>query len=155
MAKKDEKKTDFTDFLAHLEYLGYEIQYTGSEEDEQGLYATHHQRPALWVFKRFVGVGVSIGYCMGQNAATYVSDYLKIINEFNKKTIVSAVYTNADAERPNLSICAMFTAPYEKRAFGIFMDEIHKDHDEMRKAADFDFYAEDDIVEVVPTAQVS
>ncbi len=155
MCREDEKKSDFQDFLAHIEFMGYEIRYTGSEEDEQGLYATHHQRPTLWVFKRFVGVGVSIAYCMGQNAVTYVSDYLKIINDFNKRSIVSAFYTSVDEEKPNLRMCAIFAAPYEKRAFGIFMDEIHRDHDEMRKTSDFDFYAEDDIIAVVPTAQVS
>ncbi len=155
MAKKGEERTEFQDFLAHLEYMGYEVQYTGSKEDEQGLYATHHRRPSLWVFKRFVGVGVSISYCMGQNAVTCLSDYLKAINEFNKRSIVSTFYTNIDGESPNLSICAMFAAPYERRAFGVFMDEMHRDHDEMRKASDFDFYAEDDTVDIVSTAQVS
>ncbi len=155
MAKKDEKGNEFQYFLAHLEYLGYEVRYTGSEDDEHGLYATHHHRPSLWVFKRFVGVGVSIAYCMGQNAVNYASDYLKIINDFSRRSLVSAFYTNVDGERPNLNMCAVFAASYEKRAFGIFMDDIHRDHDEMRKSSEFDFYAEDGIVEVMPTAQVS
>jgi hypothetical protein len=155
MCREDERKNDFPDFLAHLEYLGYEIRYTGGEEDEQGIHAIHHHRPAIWVFKRFVGVGVTITYCMGQNAVKHISDYLKVINDFNKNSIVSTVYTDVDGEKPNLSICAIFAAPYEKRAFGIFMDQIHRDHDEMRKASDFDFYGEDDIVDVVPAAQVS
>jgi len=155
MCREDERKNDFPDFLAHLEYLGYEIRYTGGEEDEQGIHAIHHQRPAVWVFKRFVGVGVTITYCMGQNAVNYISDYLKVINDFNKNSIVSVVYTDVDGEKPNLNICAIFAAPYEKRAFGIFMDQIHRDHDEMRKTSDFDFYGEDDIVDVVPAAQVS
>jgi len=155
MCKEDERKSDFQDFLAHLEYMGYEIRYTGSEEDERGLHAVHHQRPAIWVFKRFVGVGVTITYCMGQNAVTYLSDYLKAINDFNKNSFISVFYTNVDEERPNLNICAIFPAHYEKKAFGIFMDQIHKDHDETRKASDFDFYGEDDIVGIVPAAQVS
>jgi hypothetical protein len=120
MAKKSEERTDFQDFLEHLSYLGYEIRYTGKKEDKQGVYATHQKRPALWVFQRVVGVGVSIGYCMGQNARTYASDYLKIINECNRKSLVSSFYTDNEAERPNLQICAMFPAPYEKNAFGIF-----------------------------------
>jgi hypothetical protein len=155
MCTEDEKKNGFRDFLTHLEYLGYEIRYTGSEDDENGLYATHHHRPVLWIFSRFIGVGVSVAYCMGQNAVTYLSDYLKIINDANKRSIVSSFYTNVEGEKPNLSICAIFAAPYEKKAFGIFIDEFHRDHDGMRKTSDFDFYAEDDIVDIVPAAQVS
>lgn len=156
MKKGDNEKNDFREFLEHLEYLGYEILYTGDEaEDKEGVHAVHHQRPNLWVFRRFIGVGVSVGYGMGQNAVTYVSDYLKIINEFNKRSIVCVFYTNADAERPNINICAMFAAPYDKRAFGVFMDEVHKDHDEMRKISEFNFYAEDTLIDVVPKAQVS
>lgn len=155
MAKKEETKVDFQLFLEHLEYLGYEIQYRGDKEDEQGIYADHHKRPTLWVFKRFVGVGISIAYCMGKNAVTYAADYLKIINDFNRKSIVGAFYTDNEADRPNLRICAIFAAQYNKKTFGIFMDDLYRDHDEMKNTSDFDFYAEDDTVEIMPTAQVS
>lgn len=155
MKKGGDTKNDFPDFLTHLEYLGYEVQYTGEEEDESGIGALHEHRPGLWVFKRHIGIGVTITYGMGQNAVTYLSDYLRLLNRLNKESIISTFYTNADEEKPNVHICAMYAATYERRSFGTFMDMLHRDHDNLRKISEFDFYTEDGIIEVVPKTQVS
>lgn len=155
MKKKDDANNDFPEFLSHLEYLGYEIK-PDDENPEKNATAVHEKRPNLWVFKRWVGMGITVTYRMGQNAVTYLCDYLKVLNQLNGKSLVSTFYTNADAGEANVHICALYTAPYDKRSFSVFMDMFHQDHDDLRKVPEFDFYAEDGLVNVVPeTQQVS
>jgi hypothetical protein len=108
------------------------------------------------MFRRFIGIGVTVTYRMGQNAVTYLSDYLKLLNQQNSKSLVGTFYTNADEGKANVHISAIYAAPYEKKSFSVFMDMFHQDHDDLRKVSEFDFYAEDGLVTVVPeTQQVS
>ncbi|NLT22683.1 MAG: hypothetical protein GXX82_06515 [Syntrophorhabdus sp.] len=155
MKKKGDKNNDFQEFLSHLEYLGYETEPV-DEDPEKNATAVHEKRPDLWVFKRPLGMGVSVTYRMGQNAVTYLCDYLKVLNQLNRKSLVSTFYTDAGEGKANVHICALYNAPYDKKSFSIFMDMFHQDHNDIGKVPEFDFYAEDGLVNVVPeTQQVS
>ncbi len=155
MKKKDDANDDFQEFLSHLEYLGYEIE-PDDENPEKNATAVHEKRPDLWVFRRPLGIGVLATYRMGQNAVTYLCDYLKVLNQLNSTSLVTTFYTNAGEGEANVRICALYNAPYDKRSFSVFMDMFQQDHNDMRKVSEFDFYAEDGLVNVVPeTHQVS
>jgi hypothetical protein len=112
MKKKSDAKNDFQEFLSHLEYLGYEIE--PDDDPEKSAPAGHVKKPDLWVFKRPLGIGVSVTYRMGQNAVTYLCDYLKVLNQLNRTSLVTTFYTNAGEGEANVRICALYSAPYDK-----------------------------------------
>ncbi len=132
MKKKSDAKNDFQEFLSHLEYLGYEIE--PDDDPEKSAPAGHVKKPDLWVFKRPLGIGVSVTYRMGQNAVTYLCDYLKVLNQLNRTSLVTTFYTNAGEGEANVRICALYSAPYDKKSFSVFMDMFHQDQTISRRS---------------------
>ncbi|HOW54265.1 MAG TPA: hypothetical protein PLR60_06365 [Syntrophorhabdaceae bacterium] len=147
MGKANETESDFPEFLSHLEFLGYEIE-AGGQDMEKGVAARHRHRADLWVCRRFMGISLTVTFGMGQNSITYLSDYLQLMNRLNKRSRVGLFYTDADDGKPNVHMYALYTARYEKRSFGVFMDIFHSDIEEMRNTSDFDFFTEDGLINV-------
>lgn len=147
MGKANGTESDFPDFLSHLEFLGYEIEDRG-QDMEKGVAARHLRRADLWVCRRFMGISITVTFGMGQNSITYLSDYLQLLNSVNRRSLIGMFYTDADEGKPNVHIYALYTAKYEKRSFGVFMDIFQKDLEEMRNTSDFDFFTEDGLINV-------
>jgi len=117
-------------FIEHLEFLGYTVEPTSEEKK----FYRAKEHPTRWslVFTPYRDKGVFFTAAFGcePSAKANPIDIFKFANNLNASFFLCRAVVDKDSD---ISIEVCFTKIYDRREFGIFMDQIEA---EIRNAMD-------------------
>ncbi len=106
--------------MNHLEFLGYDVSQNGQR------IAARHEKYLNLLIRSYEGGILVSGFFRGTEfGKANQAKWLEILNKLNRKSTVAKYYIDKDGD---LAIEAYYPGVYNKKAFGIFIDNLQQDN---------------------------
>ena len=112
--------------IDHLEFLGYEIEQDSSDgqpSSEKWFKVDHPLNAGFFMYLNEMMLGFSSTFNLDSLARTNKQELYKTVNDCNERYIIKLVVTEEEGEIKNLFCSLIYNGLYEKKAFGLFVNE--------------------------------
>jgi hypothetical protein len=111
---------------SHLEFFGYSCH----PSDGNWVDATHPRRWDFSYIKGSYGWRLYAAVIVGKSLGEWHAAFLEAINGINEKSVVTKFTALKDSDGDYVvRLRAVYTSGYDKRDFGMFMDQWHSDEE--------------------------
>lgn len=116
---ESERDPILKDFVAHLEFLGYEI--VPQEEEKDGVLAKHQTNGTSFVKPYLGGVLLQQYFRINDKAQKKRSEFLEAVNQLNSTSHLTT-YVGGRDDNLFLRMDGYFLGGYDKKKFGVFLE---------------------------------